>query len=117
MGIKGGLLVLLKCLFDYAETIIRIRGQVSRKVSMVRVLLQGSLLSSMLFNTFIYTLHETLRWNHPNFLLGSHRINSLLYANSIVLVAITKEQLQSMVVTCEQHSIIHGYIFSSPSAK
>ena len=112
IGIKGGLLVLLKCLFDYAETTIRIGGQASRKVPMGRGLLQGSLLSPMLFNIFIDTLPRTLRRKHSSFLLGSHRINSLLYADDIVLVARTQEQLQSMLVTCEQHSISHGYVFS-----
>ena len=112
MGIKGGLLALLRCLFDCAEVTIRIGGQVSRKVPLGRGVLQGSLLSPILFNIFIDSLPRTLRRKHPSFLLGSHRINSLLYADDIVLVSSTHSGLQSMLDTCERHSISHGYVFA-----
>ena len=51
--IKGGILSLLRCLFDAVSVMIRIGGQMFRKIPMGRGLLQGSLLSPMLFNVFI----------------------------------------------------------------
>lgn len=105
-------MALLRCLFDCAEVTIRIGGQVSRKVPLGRGVLQGSLLSPILFNIFIDSLPRTLRRKHPSFLLGSYRINSLLYADDIVLVSSTHSGLQSMLDTCERHSISHGYVFA-----
>ena len=112
MGIKGGDLNLLRCLFDEASATVRIGGQMSRRIPMGRGVLQGSLLSPMLFNIFIDTLPRILRRKHPSFLLGSSRVNSFLYADDIVLISSSEEHLQRMLNTCEQHSISHGYVFS-----
>ena len=112
MGIKGGLLTLLRCLFDGAEIAVRIGGQMTRKIPMGSGLLQGSLLSPIFFNVFIDSLLRILRRRHPSFLLGNSRVSSLLYADDIVLVSSSEENLQSMLDTCEQHSIDHGYVFS-----
>ena len=101
MGIKGGLLTLLRCLFDGAEIAVRIGGQMSRKIPMGRGLLQGSLLSPIFFNVFIDSLLRILRRRHPSFLLGNSRVSSLLYADDIVLVSSSEENLQSMLDTCE----------------
>ena len=43
MEIQGGLLTLLRCLFDTVSVMVRIGGQMSRKIPMGRELLQGSL--------------------------------------------------------------------------
>ena len=117
IGIKGGLYKLLRCLFDHASVVVRIGGRMSRKVIMGRGLLQGSLVSPSLFNIFIDTLPRLLRRRHPSFSLGDSRINSLLYADDIVLVSSTKDQLQSMLNTCELHSRENGYVFSPPKCE
>ena len=105
-------MTLLRGLFDGAAVAVRIRGQMSRRIPMGRGLLQGSLLSPMLFNVFIDSLPRVLRRRHPGFLLGSCRANSFLYADDIVLVSSSEKHLQSMLDTCEQHGIEHGYVFS-----
>ena len=84
MGIKGGLLTLLRCLLDAVLVTVRIGGQMSRRIPMDRGLSQGSLLSPMFFNMFIDSLPRVLRRKHPSFLLGNCRMSSLLYADDIV---------------------------------
>ena len=117
MGIKGGLHNLLKCLFDYASVVVRIGGQKSRKIFLGRGLLQGSLLSPLLFNIFIDSLPRILRRKHPSYSIGGCRINSLLYADDIVLISSSRDKLQNMMDTCEQHSIRHEYVFSPPKCE
>ena len=117
MGIRGGLHNLLKCLFDYTSVVLRIGGQVSRKILMGRGLLQGSLLSPLLFNIFIDSLPRILRRKHPSYSIGGCRINSLLYADNIVLMSSSREKLQNMMDTCEKHSIRYGYVFSPPKCE
>ena len=117
LGIKGGVYNLLRSLFNCASVMVRIGGQVSRRIHLGRGLLQGSLLSPILFNVFIDTLPRLLRRKHPCYSLGGCKVNSLLYADDIVLVSSSRNTLQSMLDMCELHSISHGYIFSPPKCE
>lgn len=117
LGIEGGVYNLLRSLFNCASVMVRIGGQESRRIQLGRGLLQGSVLSPILFNVFIDTLPRLLRRKHPCYSLGGCKINSLLYADDIELVASSRDTLQNMLDTCELHSINHGYVFSPPKCE
>ena len=112
MGWDEDLIRLLKSLFNNTRVMVRVGGHQSRKVDMGRGLLQGSILSPILFNVYINDLPMTLRERHSGVNIGGTKINSLLYADDIVLVSSTARQLQEMLRTCERNSKDHKYEFA-----
>ena len=110
--IRGPKLKLLKSMFDHAEVAVRINGKQSRYVKMGRGLLQGSLLSPLLFNIFIDDLPKILRSGNKGVNIGGEKINSLIYADDIVLISKTQTSLQKCLKACERHSRRNGYTFA-----
>ena len=74
--------------------------------------MQGSVLLPILFNVYINDLPKTLRERRSGLNICGTKINSLLYADDIVLVASSAQQLQNMLRTCERHSRGHKYEFA-----
>ena len=66
-------------MFDHAGVAVRTSGKASRYVKMGRILLQGSLLSPLLFNLFIDNLPKILRSRNEGINIGGTKINSLIY--------------------------------------
>ena len=62
-------------------------------------LLQGSLLSPILFNIFVNNLPKLLRRGLPGLTFAGKKINALLHADDIVLIASSALQLQMMLDT------------------
>ena len=112
MGWDGDLIRLLKSLFDHVKVMVRVGGHQSREIDMGVGLLQGSILSPILFNVYINDLPKTLRERHSGLNVSGTKINGLLYADDIVLVTSSAQQLQNMLGTCERHSRDHKYEFA-----
>ena len=70
---------------------------------------KGSILSPILFNVYINDLPKTLRERHSGLNISGTKINSLLYADDIVLVTSSAQQLQNMLGTYEKHSRDHKH--------
>ena len=66
----------------------------------------------ILFNVYINDLPKTLRERHSGLNISGTKINSLLYADDIVLVTSSAQQLQNMLGTYERHSRDHKYEFA-----
>ena len=75
-------------------------------------MIQGSILSPILFNVYINDLPKALRERHGGLNISGTKINSLLYADDIVLVTSPAQQLQNMLGTCERVSRDHRYEFA-----
>ena len=116
MGWDGDLIRLLKSLFNHVKVVVWVEGRQSKEVDKRVGLLQGSILSPILFNVYINDLPKTLRERHSGLNVSGTKINSLLYADEIVLVTSSARQLQNMLHTCERHSRDHKYEFAPSSA-
>lgn len=111
-NIVGPRLRLLKGLFDHTEVAVRVNGNTTEYVKMGRGLLQGSLLSPLLFNVFIDDLPKCLRSKNKGINISGHKINSLIYADDIVVITKTKQELQKCLNACNRHSKRNKYAFA-----
>lgn len=84
---------------------------------MGRSLLQGSLLSPLLFDVFIDDLSRVLISSNKGVKIGDTKINSLIYAEDIVITSKTKEALRKSLRICERHNRRNIYIFDPDKCK
>ena len=91
-----------KSVYEDPIGIVRLDGETSREFSMQKGVKQGDSLSPLLFNVFMDEIHKickrrTHRTKIGNWKLRPVYLQSLLYADDIVLIADTQERLQHAV--------------------
>lgn len=111
------MLKLLKTTFNYAELAVGINDEVSRYVKMGRGLLQGLLLSPSLINVFVDDMPRVLRSKSKGINIGVNKINSLIYADDISLIANSQQPLRKCLDACERYSSRNGVLSRPKSAK
>ena len=104
-------LLVLKGLFDHNSSQVVIGGYRSRQFGNVAGLMQGSVLSPILYAAFIDALPGRLR-EYSSSTLGEIRNASFFYADDIALLCDDKAQLKNMLATCENFSRELGFQFS-----
>ena len=105
---------MLQSLFDTNEAFVAIAGHRSRTFPLRSGVLQGSLLSPLLYSVFIDDLVEALSADGvSDSLMGGRPFRGLLYADDIVLATGAKAGLDSMLRVCEKHSIDNRYRFNA----
>lgn len=102
---------MLREMFDHNTSQVTMGGFKSRRFVNEAGLLQGSVLSPVLYAAFINGLPGRLRAQSA-FKLGDLDAASFFYADDIAMVVDTKEQLRAMLQTCEVFSQEHGFQFS-----
>lgn len=114
-GMPCKLINCAKSLFDYNTFTLTISNSTGKPFSTQAGLLQGSIISPLLYSLYIddltHTLHEqgpTLRVNN-----GVTRINCLLYADDIVLLSDNYSNMNLLLKICERHAIENDYMFNS----
>lgn len=110
-GTSLGMIATLKALFDCNTSRVGIMGATSRVIDQPMGLLQGSILSPILYAGFIDALAGRIRRVSDVF-LGSHRLGGFFYADDIAIVADSPEALARMLAECEMHSRENGYRFN-----
>ena len=111
-GASSCLVKVMMALFDHNVSHVVVHGQESAAVPHVSGLLQGSVLSPLLYALFINDLPQRLRlFGRPG--LMDSPIASFLYADDVALVADSSEHMQQLLGECEQHALSHGYRFAA----
>lgn len=110
-GVRGELMLSLKALFEDNRSAIAVQGRMSREFPNTAGLLQGSILSPILYAVFIDKLPGRLR-ELSRFSFGETKAASFFYADDIAIIADSTEQMQEMLTNCEDFSIELGFRFS-----
>ena len=104
MGIGGKFLSMLKNMYSGDSVDCVVNGVTTRPVYLRRGLRQGCSLSPMLFNLYIAEMGNDICTVDEGFLLGeSLRVNILLFADDIILVADTAEGLKRLLSLVNLH--------------
>jgi hypothetical protein len=104
---------ILSSLFDHCYTQIVVDGRSSSKVWLKSGLLQGSVLSPILYCAFIDDLPERIRnvsGEIPH--LYRLRCNSFFFADDIAAIALSQHQLQEIASICETHAMENNYRYA-----
>jgi hypothetical protein len=104
----------LKQIFDYNTAAVRVRGKVSKTFPIEAGLLQGSILSPILYSAFINDLAEKISRLEPTIKSKNSLIlpNLLLYADDICLLSSNLNTTSELLRICESHALLNNYRFN-----
>lgn len=110
-GMDRWTLKVIKGLFDRNRAQVVIGRKTSRTFKLKSGVLQGSVLSPLLYSIFINSLPEALEAG-PRVIVGSAAVNCILYADDLVLVAKTATHLKLLLKMCESHARRNRYAYN-----
>merc|ERR1719273_111544 len=96
-GIKGKMWKTLKNFYRKTITRIRINGVMTEEFVTEKGVKQGGVLSPILFSIYRNELIEELKDTEIGIELEEGRVNALFYADDIILISETREELQEMM--------------------
>ena len=102
IGIDGMLLKLIKSVYTNTRNYIRINDDLTSSLSSSKGLRQGDNLSPTLFSLYINDLISRLKKMNVGVKFGSDFINVLAYADDIVILAETEDDLQTLLNATQQ---------------
>lgn len=111
LGIKGKVLKIIRCMYDKIKTCVRVNGEYSDWFKVKSGVLQGEILSPILFSLFVNDLESNLEnnLNNAGIEFNQLRIILLMYADDTVLIAKSPLELQMLLnqlsVYCEYWDI------------
>ena len=97
IGIHGQFLQTLKSLYEGVKCAVKINGHMTEWLNVQTGLKQGCLLSTTLFNMYINDLSDTFKQTSAGISIEGNQISHLFYADDLVLIAETEEQLQILI--------------------
>jgi hypothetical protein len=112
IGFPDNSISCLRSLFDHNSAQLVVKQSRSTPFSQPAGVLQGSVLSPLLYSVYIDPLVEALRSGPLLQLPNGHGINCLMYADDIVVVARDPSSLRQLLLLAEADSIARGYRFS-----
>lgn len=116
LGFPTRLIMSLRDLYDNNSSSIRVLGKSSSPFALASGLVQGSILSPVLYSIFINDLALALN-NGPKLTINDNgtriEANNLFYADDICLITSNISDLNILLNTCEQHAMQHNYRFNT----
>jgi Reverse transcriptase (RNA-dependent DNA polymerase)/Endonuclease-reverse transcriptase len=106
-GLPENVIGTLRALFDYNTSIVALNGATSEEISHENGLLQGSLLSPILYASYINAMGKELTEKFTDTIPSN-----LFYADDIALVADNHLTLQRKLEICEKHSKELGFTYN-----
>ena len=113
-GVDTFVISSLQALFDHNSAMLAISQKRSTPFGLPAGVLQGSVLSPMLYSIYLDPLVDRLSEDGPSIKLPHNggKINCFLYADDIALVASTASGLKRLLAVAAEDSIARGYRFS-----
>ena len=86
MGITGKVFNIIKNIYSSDQACIKVDGKIGEPFKISQGVRQGCVLSPLLFNIFMAGLAKELHSKDPGLKLESKKINSIFWADDIVLL-------------------------------
>lgn len=96
---------LLSNIYQNATLSVKIDDNVkTKKIPVNRGVRQGDTISPKLFTLALEDIFKKLKWDHKGININGRMLNHLRYADDIVIIAATSEELQDMLIQLHQES-------------
>ena len=105
IGIKGKVFEVIKSMYENSVASITMNGKVSESFKTLVGVQQGDILSPLLFNIFINDLPGEIEsvTNENELKLSNTSISSLLFADDLSILSLSKEDLQNKLDTLQSY--------------
>jgi endonuclease/exonuclease/phosphatase (EEP) superfamily protein YafD len=103
---------IIRSLFHQSSIRIEYNGEVSDRIYTTCGVMQGAILSPMLYALYIDTLPQTLRDCGMGWQIGGTDVPCLLFADDVALIATTTTQLQQMLDISARHAEENRYTWA-----
>ena len=109
LGLGEGCWSLIDNMYADSREAIRWKGEDSRTFRSLQGVKQGSVISPMLYKTYINDLLDCLQRNNLGTHIGHIYIGAPTCADDVLLISNSQQELQSMLSTCYSYSQAHYY--------
>ena len=116
-GVTGRMFSIIRSMLDSNKRTVVVQGATSSEFDVSVGLPQGAVLSPLLYALFINGLATMLKERHLGVWAWERQVSILLYADDIVLVAETAEQLQQMLDCCSEYAAQWQFRFNTKAGK
>ena len=111
-GIKGRIWRVIKNIYERVESCVLVGNEKTEYFEIDLGVRQGCILSPILFSLFINGLGEELRKKNIGAKIGNLQIPILMFADDIVLIGNTKEELLELMKITYEYSIKWKFAFN-----
>jgi len=116
-GISGRMFSMIRSMLELNKRTVVVQGAASTAFDTTVGLPQGAVLSPLLYALFINGLAETLKERHLGVWVSDRQVGILLYADDVVLVANSPEQLQLMLDCASDYAAQWQFRFNTKPGK
>jgi len=110
-GVDPSLMRTFAFLFDSNESSVAIKGMRSERFANQTGLLQGSILSPVLYAVFVDDLVRSLT-DLGTWRMAETQVSCFFYADDIAIIADDSNHLQSMLAACDEYAASHSFRFA-----
>ncbi|CAK1595278.1 unnamed protein product [Parnassius mnemosyne] len=108
----GGLINIFKYWYEHQTNRVRWLGELSDEYRLECGVRQGGLTSPSLFNLYVNRLIVELSDTRVGCSIDGHCINSISYADDMVLLSPSIAGLRKLIGVCERYALSHGLLYN-----
>ncbi|EYC04314.1 hypothetical protein Y032_0088g2137 [Ancylostoma ceylanicum] len=115
-GVQSQLITLLRGIYASAQSMFKV-GETTIPVKICRGVRQGDTISPKLFIATLEHVFRKLSWNDFGLAVNGNFLTNLRFADDVVLLAKSAEELQTMIDELDEHSLRCGLKISTAKTK
>lgn len=118
LGLSRKIISLLMHLYENTHMKIKNAGKLSNPIRITEGVLQGEVLSPLLFNLYVSDISKFLKGRGAEGLfVDSHEVLLLMYADDIALLAATEVKLRRSLKILEEYCAVNGLTINTAKTK
>ncbi|KAJ8710817.1 hypothetical protein PYW08_009332 [Mythimna loreyi] len=116
-GVPGELINMFKYWYDHQTNQVKWLGELSDEYRLECGVRQGGLTSPSLFNLYVNGLIDELSKIGVGCSIDGHCINSISYADDMVLLSPSVAALRKLIRVCEEYARVHGLLYNEQKSE